>query len=370
MTHVLQVSSLLAASFVGLVTTFRFVTRVCFGDLRDEEAQKLKDGLVNYALFKVVVVATVLEPDYVRFGLWTAWFSAVGALKMFAKVANDRCRHVLMNTEHRVSSSSSAISDHVKMGVLGTGVLLFALCAFAFAACTFVFVDGVSTILLMLFEVSMTILQVVDMLSFIALDAVDQYIYEGAWESRNAYAYYRDAIFESTSISLTLMHYIHVWSLNGVSFTLVDAILLLSMRSAFVHLMTRIDSVRSFMTRKRDGFPDATDDELRSSRNDACAICLSKMTTAKKLPCGHCFHGICIHKWLERVDGNRCCPVCREPIEARDRGTSAIARGPIHEAATRDRNSTTEQPGFVREANASFMGLRLRVHASARESVG
>ena len=53
-------------------------------------------------------------------------------------------------------------------------------------------------------------------------------------------------------------------------------------------------------------------DGRRSSDNDTCTICLDQLGTVSVclLPCGHGFHGRCIHPWIME---NPTCPVCREP---------------------------------------------------------
>ena len=55
-------------------------------------------------------------------------------------------------------------------------------------------------------------------------------------------------------------------------------------------------------------FPDATAEDLIDA---TCIICREDMTSAKKLPCGHCFHFYCLRSWLE---WQQTCPTCREPI--------------------------------------------------------
>ena len=44
-----------------------------------------------------------------------------------------------------------------------------------------------------------------------------------------------------------------------------------------------------------------------------CIICTDEMTKGRKLKCGHCFHLICLMKWLEK--GTNKCPLCRGEIE-------------------------------------------------------
>ncbi len=78
---------------------------VFLGPLTQLETQNVYDHLVHYALFKVLVIGTVLEPQLLHSdhttGLlrgellaWTAWFSCLGFGKTFALLCRDRFRHV------------------------------------------------------------------------------------------------------------------------------------------------------------------------------------------------------------------------------------------------------------------------------------
>ena len=105
-------------------------------------------------------------------------------------------------------------------------------------------------------------------------------------------------------------------------------------------------TIRSFYKRVRDfaqfrqatrdmnaRYPDATAEEIL--REDVCIICRENMTVwqdpvgdadgnapggrqavderqrAKKLPCGHLLHFVCLRSWLER---QQICPTCRTPV--------------------------------------------------------
>ena len=63
---------------------FRIVTLVFFGELREPEVHALKERLVNYCLFKVVFVGSILEPELNGFDLcmWGMWFAILGAIKV------------------------------------------------------------------------------------------------------------------------------------------------------------------------------------------------------------------------------------------------------------------------------------------------
>lgn len=47
-----------------------------------------------------------------------------------------------------------------------------------------------------------------------------------------------------------------------------------------------------------------------ASQQEDCAICKDNMTQARKLPCNHAFHWLCIVQLIE--SGSKRCPICRE----------------------------------------------------------
>ena len=57
-------------------------------------------------------------------------------------------------------------------------------------------------------------------------------------------------------------------------------------------------------------YADATAQEL-AAYDDDCAICRERMASAKKLACGHIFHGACLQAWLV-TQGS--CPICRRDV--------------------------------------------------------
>ena len=58
-------------------------------------------------------------------------------------------------------------------------------------------------------------------------------------------------------------------------------------------------------------FERATPSEL-AQHDDICAICLCVMTSARKTPCGHYFHGHCLRRCLKQ---KKACPMCNTPFQ-------------------------------------------------------
>eukprot|EP00301_Raphidiophrys_heterophryoidea_P027733 c97_g1_i1.p1 GENE.c97_g1_i1~~c97_g1_i1.p1 ORF type:complete len:350 (-),score=104.97 c97_g1_i1:179-1228(-) len=64
--------------------------------------------------------------------------------------------------------------------------------------------------------------------------------------------------------------------------------------------------------RRLESFENVTPAQLTQMSDDKCAVCFDHMlTTAKRLPCGHCFHFGCLRSWLEQ---RQVCPVCNANV--------------------------------------------------------
>jgi hypothetical protein len=138
---------------------------------------------------------------------------------------------------------------------------------------------------------------------------------------------------------LTVSHFLHLWSLHGVQFTLIDGVLALHLHSAISSGCKKVAERRNIHSIARDLqglFANATEQELRkaSSTGDVCCICLNTMSSGghvKKVHCGHLYHTHCLREVVERAQSIQAakCPLCRASIlDGRRPGetNSAIAR--------------------------------------------
>jgi len=123
---------------------------------------------------------------------------------------------------------------------------------------------------------------------------------------------------------LIVAHFAHIWSLHGVQFTLVDAVLALHLHASVSSVCRKIArriNTNGIANDMENLFQNATDEELRkaSVAGDVCCICLGTMSTGghvKKLPCGHLYHTHCLREVVERaqsVEAARC-PLCRSSL--------------------------------------------------------
>ena len=130
-------------------------------------------------------------------------------------------------------------------------------------------------------------------------------------------------LFEMCALIITTCHFMHIWTLHGIAFNLVDGVLALHLHSAISAIGKKISERRNHNRIARDldnYFEDVTDIELKKAcaTGDVCCICLGTMSmgNVKKIGCGHIYHTNCLREVVERarsIEGARC-PLCRQSI--------------------------------------------------------
>ncbi|CAB4482274.1 unnamed protein product [Rhizophagus irregularis] len=277
-----------------------FTLKFFFGELRVIESQHMYDRLLNFLLFKVVFVGAILEPKWEELLIWTSWFTILGFLRIFSMLCRDRF-------EYLTFSPNTPVQAHLRILVLLILILLSDI--FWFIMCISIFR---SMLLLLTFECFTLFLDTVQTLIKYLIHLRD-ITRQSVWESRGILLYYTEFVTDTLILVATLGHYLHIMLLHGISFTLIDAVLFLNMRSVFNNLRKKIVAYcnyRQAISNMQTQYPNATDIELKEY-NDDCAICRDSMDKAKKLPCGHMFHLTCLRSWLEHHSS---CPTCRRSL--------------------------------------------------------
>ena len=151
--------------------------------------------------------------------------------------------------------------------------------------------------------------------------------------------------------ALTICHFLHIWSLHGLQFTLIDGVIALHLHSAFSAAGKKITERQNLHRIARDLnglFKDATEMELRkaSATGDMCCICMGTMSTGsiKKVGCGHMYHTHCLREVVERarsIEAARC-PLCRASVlDGTHPETSRNAATPTNDGAQAANNNNS-----------------------------
>uniref|UniRef100_A0A7E4VNB6 RING-type domain-containing protein n=1 Tax=Panagrellus redivivus TaxID=6233 RepID=A0A7E4VNB6_PANRE len=80
-------------------------------------------------------------------------------------------------------------------------------------------------------------------------------------------------------------------------------------------MLSVADTLKKYVRHQRivahinETYPEATKEDLL--KHDSCTICWDLMDKARKLPCGHIFHEVCLRRWLQQDSS---CAVCRTAL--------------------------------------------------------
>ncbi|KAF9205222.1 hypothetical protein BGZ49_004326 [Haplosporangium sp. Z 27] len=323
--------------------TGRLLLRTFFGELRLIERQHMYDRALNFLLFKVVFVGAILEPRWEGLLIWTAWFTVLGFLRVFSMLCRDRFEYLTV-------SPNIPIRVHVK--ILSMLLMILTLNIAWFVFCISVFR---SMLLLLSFECFTLFLDTIQTLVKYVIHLGDM-SRQGPCESRRMVQYYTEFVTDTMILVTTLGHYLHIMYLHGISFTLIDAVLFLNMRSVYNTLRKKLaghQAYRQALNNMQALYPSATEKEL-ADYSDDCAICRDSMTSAKILPCGHIFHLFCIRSWLEHHSS---CPTCRRSLVANT--------GSNGQNGNNSRNQNTTHDATVPSNNDSHLNSRIGSSASS-----
>jgi E3 ubiquitin-protein ligase AMFR len=271
--------------------------------------QKTRERFLNFMVFKLMFIAILLEHHLGALFLWIVWFSIVVFFKLFSLLCRDRFDYLcsahapMVSTTHDGSSAGRLTlvfkgTSHFRPFAL---LVLIFVCNLGLGAFGWWGSADVSQALLLCFEVFITFVESVHTLAKYAILAIDARRYDGSWDDRGHYMYYVEFASDSIILVVTFAHYLHVLYTLGLSFTMIDVVLLLNMRTVVLTLRKRFMSFRFFVALERElreQFPSVEDpDQLR---DEICPVCQEPLTSAKRLPCGHLYHLRCIRAWLEQ----------------------------------------------------------------------
>lgn len=145
----------------------------------------------------------------------------------------------------------------------------------------------------------------------------------GIWDAKGTIRFYCEIIAEALSCVLYIGFFAAMCRYTFVPFHLI--------REVIVNVRNVLKTVNDFLTYrvlvdKLDRLADPSDAQLED--DPKCSICyddIAARNSAKRLPCGHIFHKLCLCRWLER---NNNCPYCLQAIEVMMRNVPDAAPAP------------------------------------------
>lgn len=319
-----------------------------------------RERLGGYLLFKLLLITAVVEPDVLDLLILLVWYTILAFLRSLSYLAG-------MTVSH---TSVSGQSPH--KGVLRLLVAVILCDISAASTCAALFHSaGLGMVLLLtcdcvllaldaLTHVCRYVQQTLDeshqenlsLLERKQLDILENRRYDNSQESPDVSLHedvrlmtlridheievleqkhakrhwvldYSAFLLEVNALMITVVHFIHVWFLHGVTFNLVDGVLALHIHSAFSAFTRKIAERRNHYRIAQElniHFKDATEMELKkaSLSGDVCCICLGTMSmgNVKKVGCGHLYHAHCLREVIERAYSFEAarCPLCRASV--------------------------------------------------------
>ena len=369
----------------------------------DEATRRRRAGRERFGgflLFKLLLISSVLEPDSVDLFILLIWYTALSFLRSLSHLAGTTSSHASQSGEPPskgalrllilvlVCDVSAAVGMVTVFHSIGPNMLILLTCD-----CYLVGIDAVTNIVKYLglateeahrhqisqleerqlelharrreqargsddvlgardseteddgsaFEDELTALdrevQVDEALRTARMSAIDKSVF----------------LLELCILFVTIAHFIHIWSVHGTSFGLVDGVLALHLQSSISLVGRKISERRNVHRISREinsHFPDAKDIDIRksSANGDVCCICLNSLLVGgvKKVPCGHLFHTQCLRQVLERerTFAIAKCPLCRASLltGTHERNEPQVAGGVGNDATDAPDNRQGQQP--------------------------
>lgn len=286
-----------------LVLIGRAIIKVVFGELWPMENQHMYDRMLNFLLFKVIFIGAVMDPVWRYILRLSMWIGVLGFMRIFSLLSRDRL-------DNLATVAFVSIKKYYKITVLL--LLIFLSDVLWYIGSLYLFPTSLAFLTLEFLPVILDTTQV--LIKYIT-HLMDQWRDNG-FDSKRLINYYTELSADVLILGCTLLQYLQLMWMHGISFGLVDIVLFLNVRSVLKNLHTKILIYRErwrAMSYVRDRYVNASQEEL-ANYNDDCAICRDRMKNAKKLPCGHLFHLHCLHSWIQHHVSRATCPTCRRPL--------------------------------------------------------
>lgn len=297
----------------GSILIGRGIIKLVFGELWPMESQHMYDRMLNFLLFKVIFIGAVMDPVWRHILRLSMWIGVLGFMRIFSLLSRDRL-------DNLTTVAFVSLQKYYKITVLLSTILFSNI--IWYLGSLYLFPTSLAFLTLEFLPVVLDTVQVLIKYSTHLMDLWR----ENGFESKRWINYYTELGADVLILGCTLLQYLQLMWMHGISFGLVDIVLFLNVRSVLKNLHNKLIIYRErwrAMSYVRDRYVDASPEEL-SNYNDDCAICREKMKTAKILACGHLFHLHCLHSWIQHHVSKPTCPTCRRYLSpsSKDLGLS------------------------------------------------
>jgi len=273
--------------------------KIFFGTLRAAELEHLIER-AWYAVTETCLAFTVFRDDLnARF---VGIFAILLFLKCFHWLAEDR-------VDYMERSPNINILFHVRIVSLLTWLAACDM-AFIYFAYNSIITKGAGTQLVFGFEYAILLAAILNIVMKYVLHWID-IASDSPWDEKAVWLLYTELVMSILKVTLYLVfvaamlkyHNFPLFALRPIYLSLR------TLKKALCDVIMSRRAIRNMNTL----YPNATQEELANTDN-VCIICREEMTgngTAKKLPCNHIFHVLCLRSWFQR---QQTCPTCRMDI--------------------------------------------------------
>lgn len=315
---VVYVQSFVIVFIIGKLLRFIF-----FGQLRPVELERLTDR-GWYAVMETCMAFTMFRNDL------SPQFVAMFTLLLFLKAF-----HWLTCDRIDLMARSTVITKqfHIRAVALICSLSLCNLLLVRWAY-NYTMANGVSVQLIFGFEYAILLTVIFNVLVKYVLYTIDARR-ETPWEHKAELLLYTELVGSLAKLFLYLLFI--------VLMVRVHTIPIFSFRPMYSALRSFQKEMRDVVLSRRainimnTLYEDASAEDL-SAGDNVCIICREEMTPAsraKRLPCAHMFHAMCLRSWFQR---QQTCPTCRMDI-LRTPSASSATNNPAGAAANNNNNT-------------------------------
>ena len=261
------------------------------------ERQQIVEKLFAFFSFKFVLIGLIVEPGIIDMIIWIYWCANLALAKAIIQ-------HGLIQAEHLASENASP-REFVRPACHILFIIIFSVYACrSYGA----YISNASN------PHAFWLLFLFDFVTLLIEMAHSTIVYTIYITSASSYKFFMDPVEMASVIHIiadiillhaTLLHFVYVCFINGLTLSLVDVLLFLNIRSTVLQILKRINELRALWATRAsidNVFPTCNViSDKHDVSDDNCPICLACLDRAKMLPCGHYIHANCLRQLMHRA---------------------------------------------------------------------